>query len=83
MARMAVFKKNLEKVRSHNAVSAGYTLGVNKFADLSEEEWEKMQGFKSSKLGASNNKASINGNYYEDDDDDYYGFDDEPSNNAT
>jgi len=27
-------------------VVTGYTLGINKFSDLSEEEFEKMQGFK-------------------------------------
>lgn len=44
-ARYEVFSNNLALVRSHNP-SSGYSLALNKFADLSPEEFEKMQGFR-------------------------------------
>ena len=33
-------------VRSHDPVATGYKIGINKFSDLSVEEFEKMQGFR-------------------------------------
>merc|ERR1712227_487156 len=40
---MKVFADNLEKIAKHNKEAAEgkhtYTLGVNKFADLTEQEW--------------------------------------------
>ncbi len=33
-------------VQSHNAEAEGYKIGINAFADLSLEEFAKMQGFK-------------------------------------
>lgn len=43
------FKNNLNKVRTHNALHAetrGYTLAMNKFGDLSEEEFKSLMGTK-------------------------------------
>merc|ERR1712018_870080 len=41
--RMKAFADNLEKIAKHNKEAAEgkhtYTLGVNKFADLTEQEW--------------------------------------------
>ena len=45
-ARLAIFKQNLDMVRSHDPVATGYKIGINKFSDLSVEEFEKMQGFR-------------------------------------
>ena len=45
-ARLAVFSKNLAFVMSHDSAALGFELGINKFADLSSEEFDKMQGLK-------------------------------------
>lgn len=45
-ARLGVFVSNLGVIRAHDAQGTGYRLGVNKFADMTPEEFEKMQGFK-------------------------------------
>ena len=37
--RFAVFNENLEKIALHNAKNLPWTLGVNQFADISEEEF--------------------------------------------
>ena len=37
--RFAVFNENLEKIAKHNAQNLPWTLGVNQFADISEEEF--------------------------------------------
>ena len=43
--RMRAFSDNLDKIAKHNKEAAEgkhtYTLGVNKFADLTEEEWRE------------------------------------------
>ena len=43
--RMRAFSENLDKIAKHNKEAAEgkhtYTLGVNKFADLTEEEWRE------------------------------------------
>ena len=36
----------MELVRSHNPEKEGYSLSLNKFADLTPEEFSKMKGFK-------------------------------------
>jgi cathepsin L len=44
-----VFKANLNKVRLHNAMHAetkGYTLGMNQFGDLTQEEFRSLMGTK-------------------------------------
>ena len=45
-ARLAIFKQNLELVRSHDPVATGFKIGINKFSDLSVEEFKRLQGFK-------------------------------------
>lgn len=44
-ARLHIFASNLEVIRQNDPTKTGYTLGVNKFADLSLSEFEKMMGF--------------------------------------
>jgi len=43
-ARLGIFAKNLEIIRQHDPVASGYKIGVNKFADMSLEEFNKMMG---------------------------------------
>ena len=43
-ARKAIFAANLAIIRAHDPVATGYEIGVNKFADLSPEEFAKFQG---------------------------------------
>lgn len=43
-ARLSIFKANLERVKSHNAEKEGFSMALNKFADLSEEEFNSMLG---------------------------------------
>jgi hypothetical protein len=38
--------KNLKKIREHDPKEHGYTIGINKFADMSDKEFEKMLGFR-------------------------------------
>lgn len=46
-ARLQLFKKNYDLVKQHNADSKNtFQLGINRFADLSQEEYEKQLGFK-------------------------------------
>lgn len=45
-ARLQIFKNNLDLIKNHNAEKEGFELGVNKFADISQEEYEKMLGLK-------------------------------------
>ena len=37
--RLAVYNNNLKKIEAHNALHLPWTLGVNKFADIAEEEF--------------------------------------------
>lgn len=39
--RLSVFNANVKKINEHNAKKLSWTLGVNAFADLTEEEFEK------------------------------------------
>ena len=44
---MQVFTANLKKIQEHNSKNGSVRLGINKFADLSREEFKKMLGYKS------------------------------------
>ena len=35
--RLKIFAQNLKKIESHNRLNTGYTLGLNKFSDMSFE----------------------------------------------
>lgn len=45
-ARLKIFSNNLGLIKSNDPNVSGFKLGVNKFADLSPQEWEKMQGLR-------------------------------------
>ncbi|KAI0507690.1 hypothetical protein KFK09_013818 [Dendrobium nobile] len=56
--RFGIFMENLELIKSTNRKGLSYTLGVNKFADWTWEE------FKASRLGAAQNcSATLKGNH--------------------
>lgn len=42
MYRMQIFADNLDVIDSHNAKKRSYTLGINKFADLTSEEFKNI-----------------------------------------
>merc|ERR1712080_331448 len=46
--RYNIFKENLEKIIEHNQSGASWTMGVNQFTDLTQEEFEslRMGGYK-------------------------------------
>ncbi|KAM0030084.1 putative cathepsin H [Helianthus debilis subsp. tardiflorus] len=41
--RYSIFAQSLETIRSHNNKGLSYTLGVNKYADMTWEEFSKKQ----------------------------------------
>lgn len=43
-ARQSIFAANLAHINSHDSIGSGYTLGINKFADMSPEEFNSMKG---------------------------------------
>lgn len=44
--RKSIFEENRAKIERHNARNdVGYTLALNKFADYSEEEFERLLGY--------------------------------------
>ncbi len=45
-ARLKIFSANLALIKSHDVNSTGFKIGVNQFADMSLEEFKRMQGFK-------------------------------------
>lgn len=49
----------MKLVKSHDAAKEGYSLALNKFADLSPEEFEKMQGFKAPSVDWHDDDASV------------------------
>lgn len=44
--RFNIFKKNLAVIEAHDADAAGYTMAINKFSDLSQEEFKATMGLK-------------------------------------
>ena len=55
-ARLKIFSANLALVKAHDAKAAGFKIGINQFADMSIEEFKKMQGFKEDINADENNK---------------------------
>jgi len=45
-ARLKIFSANLALVKAHDAQATGYRIGINRFADMSIEEFKKMQGLR-------------------------------------
>lgn len=42
--RFQAFKANLEKIAKHNSDDQAFKMGINKFSDLSEEEFLAIYG---------------------------------------
>lgn len=53
-ARLKIFSANLALVKAHDAKASGYKIGINQFADMSLEEFQKMQGFKENPTAQTN-----------------------------
>lgn len=45
--RLSLFAAAYEKVKSHDSADTGFTIGINKFADMSAYEYKQMLGYKS------------------------------------
>jgi hypothetical protein len=46
--RLGIFKKNYKKILEHNSKKAsedGFTKEINKFSDLTEDEFQSMLGY--------------------------------------
>ena len=43
---MGEFEKNFKMISKHNATKAGFALGVNKFSDWTQAEYQKTLTFK-------------------------------------
>ena len=46
--RLAIFAENVKLIEAHNAGSSLFTMGVNNFADWTNEEYRSMLGYKKS-----------------------------------
>jgi len=56
--RFAVFKANCDKIDAHNAKNLSWTMGVNKFADLTGDEFDSLyKGLKVPKLRVVRSKV--------------------------
>jgi len=44
--RLSLFAAAHEKVLAHDSVDTGFTIGINKFADMSTYEYKQMLGYK-------------------------------------
>jgi len=61
--RYSIFKSNLDLIRKHNAGSHSYTLAMNKFGDMTREEFKgKMTGYKRTDLTQFRSVNSIEAN---------------------
>jgi C1A family cysteine protease len=63
-ARFAVFKTNLEAINQHNAQNLGWTMAVNRFADLTWDEFKQSHlGYDASvrPLGSYDNAVNLFG----------------------
>lgn len=45
-ARLAIFKQNYDIVQAQNQKNEGFELELNRFADMSTDEYSKLLGFK-------------------------------------
>lgn len=59
-ARYGVFKQNLAKIKAHKDGEDGYSLGLNKFADMSEDEFNNMLGLKVPETTGEEDDVDIN-----------------------
>jgi hypothetical protein len=62
--RLSIFKKTYDLVQKHNSENAekeGFTLEVNKFADLSDEEFDKLLGLKNADKENVEDVADVEG----------------------
>jgi hypothetical protein len=46
-ARLTIFKANVDFINQSNKENKDFTLGVNSFADMSDDEYKKRLGLKS------------------------------------
>jgi cathepsin F len=44
--RAAIFKQKLAEIQAHNEQNGSSTVGLNHFADFTDQEWKKMLGYK-------------------------------------
>jgi C1A family cysteine protease len=56
--RLRIFEQNLKFIEQTNAEGNSYTLGVNKFADMTHEEYKKMLGYIQMKASSSSHAYS-------------------------
>jgi hypothetical protein len=45
--RLSLFAAAYEQVKNHDSVDTGFTIGINKFADMSTYEYKQMLGYNS------------------------------------
>ena len=61
--RFKIFERNVNFIDDHNSKNSLFTLGINKFTDLSKEEYRKMLGYKP--INKKTNLKQITGNVAE------------------
>jgi len=44
--RLSLFAQAYERIQAHDSADAGFTMGINKFADMSTYEYKQMLGYK-------------------------------------
>ena len=44
--RLSLFATAYDRVKDHDSTDAGFTIGINKFADMSTYEYKQMLGYK-------------------------------------
>ena len=57
--RLNLFERSLKIIDEHNSRGESYTLGINKFADMTKEEYRRFLGYK-----PSGEKNYSNFNYF-------------------
>jgi C1A family cysteine protease len=56
LMRSEIFKSNVKFINEHNAEGHSYTLGINEFSDWTDEEYNKLLGYRP---GKRNSEARI------------------------